>query len=286
MEPLVPLAMKLPALIDLSLILILTSYSKGQKWDINLTQRINATKGSTVTILCIFTYPKEYHTNDVQVYWKRRERSSFKTGDKDENQFVLHTNETFVVEKYRGNTELIGKKDEGHCSLKIRNVTYNEPSLYVRVIAKGQNYSFLRKPVSISVSGVAPDFPSQGTNPPLFTFATTIMPMNQDYSTLYAAITVPLSVLLLFVIVVSAVCCHKKCKKSQSFTREESVYYANFSRASEDPAQRVASCENQQNKALSEPKMIDEPIYANTEALTDQVEEDHVQNVYGNVDYS
>ncbi|XP_062254662.1 uncharacterized protein LOC133964530 [Platichthys flesus] len=286
MEPLVPLTMKLPALIYLSLILILTSFSKGQKWDINLDQRINATKGSTVIIQCTFTYPKEYHTSGVLVYWKRRERSSFNTGDNDKNQFVCHTNETFVVEKYRGNTKLIGKNDEGNCSLKIRNVTYNEPSLYVRLIAKGQNYSFVRKPVSISVSGVAPVFPSQGTNPPLFTVETTIIPMIEDNSTLYAAITVPLSVLLLFVVVVAAVCCHKKCKKSQSFTREESGYYANFSRASEDPAQRVVSCENQQSKTFSEPKNIDEPIYANTEALTDQVEEDHVQNVYGNVDYS
>ncbi|XP_060937683.1 uncharacterized protein LOC133014458 [Limanda limanda] len=278
--------MKLPALIDLSLILILASYSKGQKWDINLTQRINATMGSTVTILCTFTYPEEYHTNDVQVYWKRRGRSSFNTGDNDKNQFVLHTNETFMVEQYRGNTELIGNKDEGNCSLKIRSVTYNEPSLYVRLITNGQNFSFVRKVVSISVSGVAPVVLSQGTNPPLFTVATTLMPIILDDSTMYTAITVPLFVLLLVVVVFAAVCCHKKCKKSQSFTREESGYYANFSRASEDPAQRVASCENQQNKTFSEPNIIDEPIYVNTEALTDQVDEDHIQNVYGNVDYS
>ncbi|XP_034466491.1 uncharacterized protein LOC117776562 [Hippoglossus hippoglossus] len=283
-EPLVPLTMKLPALIDLSLILILTSYSKGQDWTINVTQHYNATKNSTVTILCTFTYPKEYHTDAVQVYWKKPGRSSFNTGDKDTNQFVFHTNKTFVEEKYRGRTELIGKKNNGNCSLRIQNVMDNEQSLYMRIIANGQNYSFKREPVSISVSGVATVVLSQGTNPPLFTAATPRMHGNN--LPMYAAIIVPLSFLLLVVVVGAAVCSHKKCKRSQSLTREESGYYANFSRASDDPAQREASCNIQQNKTFSEPNIIDEPIYVNTEVLTGQMDEDDIHNVYGNVDYS
>ncbi|XP_035018737.2 sialic acid-binding Ig-like lectin 5 isoform X4 [Hippoglossus stenolepis] len=255
-EPLVPLTMKLPALIDLSLILILTSYSKGQDWTINVTQHYNATKNSTVTILCTFTYPNEYHTDAVQVYWKKPGKSSFNTGDKDTNQFVFHTNEKLVEKKYRGRTKLIGEKDNGNCSLRIQNVMDNEQSLYMRIIANGQNYSFKREPVSISVSGVATVVLSQGTNPPLFTAAT------------------------------PRICSHKKCKRSQSLTREESGYYANFSRASDDPAQREASCNIQQNKTFSEPNIIDEPIYVNTEVLTGQMDEDDIHNVYGNVDYS
>ncbi|XP_069393337.1 uncharacterized protein [Paralichthys olivaceus] len=273
--------MKLLALIDLSLILILNSFSKGQSWKINVPQNINTGLGSTVIILCNFTYPEKYHTNDVQVYWKRPKRNSFEPHDNDKNQFVFHTNDTYVVEKYRGKTELIGNKNEGNCSLRIRNVMDNEQKLYVRLSAKGENYSFFKNPVSISVSGVALNLSQDGnsTFPPIpFT------PMLTSY--MYAAIFVPLSTLLLVAVVLAAVFFHMKCKRSQSLDREGSGYYANFSRASNDPAQREASCKNQENNKRSEFKIIDEPIYVNTEALTDQMDEDHIHNIYGNVDYS
>ena len=106
-----------------------------------------------MTIPCTFTYPQNYHTNDVKVYWKRNERASFKTGDKDDKQFVFHTNQTFVVEKYRGRTQLIGNANDGNCSLKIEDVKDNEKSLYVRIIVQDHPFSFTKKPVSISVSG-------------------------------------------------------------------------------------------------------------------------------------
>lgn len=177
--------MKLPGLIfDLSLILILTPRTKGgwnigfgvfqislhvvwllihkknglvlntgQEWDINVTRHIRAVRGSDVTIPCSFTYPSQYYTEDVKVYWKKNQRSEVKTDDLDVNAFVCHTNDTFVLEKYRGKTKLIGNKDKGNCTLVIQDIRENEPFIYVRVIASGNQNSFLKNSVRITLSG-------------------------------------------------------------------------------------------------------------------------------------
>lgn len=125
----------------------------GQTWDVNVTRQIRAELDSDVIVPCTFTYPPEFYTEDVQVYWKKPGRSNLNTDDIDKNSFVFHTNDTFVLEKYRGKTKLIGNKDKGNCSLMIQGIKENEPNIYVRVIAKGDQYSFYLKFVSISLSG-------------------------------------------------------------------------------------------------------------------------------------
>lgn len=125
----------------------------GQKWDINVTRHISALKGSDVTIPCSFTYPPELHTKDVKVYWKKGQISEVKTDDLEKNAFVFHTNNAFVLEKYRGKTKLIGNKDKGNCTLVIQDIRENEPFIYVRVIARGDQNSFQNNFVSITLSG-------------------------------------------------------------------------------------------------------------------------------------
>uniref|UniRef100_A0A3Q3KDY0 Immunoglobulin V-set domain-containing protein n=1 Tax=Monopterus albus TaxID=43700 RepID=A0A3Q3KDY0_MONAL len=122
-------------------------------WNITVTRYINAQWGSEVTIPCVFTYPAKHHTENVQVYWKKPGRSNFVTGDKDVNSFVFHPNDTYVLEKYRRKTMLIGNKNNGNCSLRILNVTDNEPELYMRLIGKGEKYSFRKDFVSLFVYG-------------------------------------------------------------------------------------------------------------------------------------
>ncbi|XP_044065397.1 sialic acid-binding Ig-like lectin 10 isoform X2 [Siniperca chuatsi] len=280
--------MKLPGLIDLSLLLILTSTTKGQTWNVSVTRHINALLGSDVDIPCTFTYPPEHHTKDVQVYWKKPERSTFNINDNDKNAFVFHTNETFVVEKYKGKTKLTGDKVKGNCSLKIQNIMENEPNIYVRVIAKGDNYSFKTDFVSISVSGVTPvsldqDIIVSSTSTPLTTAGTTKMGM----TSIYTATFVPVA-LLLIIIFVAGIVFYIKHKRSQAFTREESGYYANFSTASSNQAKREAFCKKQDNKKLPELKAIDEPVYINIEAPPGQMDQsmDHTDNIYANEDYS
>lgn len=109
--------------------------------------------GSNVTIPCTYTYPHLYFTEDVQVYWKKLQKSTFDTKDNDKNAFVYHKNDSFVLEKYRGKTMLIGNKDNGNCSLVIQNVQDNDQDIYLRIIVKGQQYSFKKKRVTISVRG-------------------------------------------------------------------------------------------------------------------------------------
>ncbi|XP_074510095.1 uncharacterized protein LOC141779245 isoform X2 [Sebastes fasciatus] len=176
----------------------------------------------------------------------------------------------------------------------ILNISENEPNIYVRVITKGVPYSFIRKSVSISVLGsvVASVSRTQNiTTESLPTFEATTMGTTQAISaqTMYMAIFVPVAALLITIFVAGIVFWNcKKHKRTQSLTRQESGYYANFSRASTNQAKREASYEKQENNKLSEVKAIDEPIYINTEAPPGQMDHgmDHTENVYGNVDYS
>ena len=130
-------------------------FNTGDTWTINIPNRtIVATSGKDVTIQCNFSYPLEQHTENVQVYWKTSDlKSSFDTHDNDKQAFIFHPNDTFVLEKYRKRTTLIGNKNEQNCSLRITNVTENVQNIYVRVIGKNDNYSFVKVQVSISLSG-------------------------------------------------------------------------------------------------------------------------------------
>ncbi|XP_032374268.1 uncharacterized protein LOC116691056 isoform X2 [Etheostoma spectabile] len=283
--------MKLPDLIDLSFILILVSNSKGKNWTVTVDRRIDATPGSNVTIPCYFTYPVKYHTEDVQVHWKVKNNL---TGFNEKlNAFVFHPNDTYVLEKYRGKTKLTGDKAKGDCTLKIFKILEYEKNIYVRVLAK-DNYSFKKDLVTIGVSGnksvsLKPDFipiPSptfETTESDMAVFSTVGTPRE---ASLYMAIFVPVAALLIIIFVIAIVLCLKK-RRSQSFTREESGYYENVSRASSNQAKRKTSCTTQDNKKLSELKAIDEPVYINIEAIPGQMDQsmDHTDNTYGNVDY-
>ncbi|XP_035528122.1 uncharacterized protein LOC118335793 [Morone saxatilis] len=281
--------MKLPGLINLCLIVILASLSKGQKWSINVPRHINATVGSHVTIPCTFTHPYAGNTPNVQVYWKTlSEKFKYKTNDKDDFAFIFHTNETFVIEKYRGKTMLIGDKDKGNCSLKIKDIRFNEPRIYVRVVANNTRFSFKREFTNITVPGGMQDNSLPITDITFTTEVTTIemTKMTSTPSTqMYTAIFVPVAALLIIIFVGGIIFCIKH-KRSKSFTREDSGYYANFRRTSSDQAKREGSYKKE-DKKLPEPKAIDEPVYINMEAPPDQMDQsmDHTEGVYANVDY-
>ncbi|XP_054478311.1 uncharacterized protein LOC129110154 [Anoplopoma fimbria] len=284
--------MKLMDLIDLTLLLILASNAKGESWNISVERQITLTLGSNVSIQCMFTVPDERRTKSVEVYWKKNERSNFNTFDNDHNAFVFHPNNTYVLEKYRGKTELIGNKSEGNCSLKIFNVMDNVQNIYVRVIAKGDNYSFKAHSVSIDVLGPGV---SPGTRQPDIitirpTFKTTTMDptMNTTQGATplrQMAIAGPVVAILIIIFVIGIVFAIKH-KRSESFTREGSGYYANFSRANK--LKREAPCKEPENNKLSELKAIDEPVYINIEASPGQMDQstDHTDSIYANVDYS
>ncbi|XP_034409174.1 uncharacterized protein LOC117745169 isoform X2 [Cyclopterus lumpus] len=276
--------MKLMGLIDLTLILILVSYSKGQSWNISVPRYIPTTLGSNVTIGCTFTVPPKSRTESVQVYWKKPERSKFNTFDKDPNAYVFHPNDTFVLEKYRGKTKLIGNKSKGDCSLTIYNIKDNVPNIYVRVIAKGDNYSFKANFVSISVSGV-PTIKMPDIHQTIPTLQTSTIFSQDTIPQRHMAIYGPIVAIVIFIVVVGIVFGIKH-KRSKSLTREDSVYYANFSR--ENKLKREVSCKKQENITLSKEKDIDDPVYINIEAPPSQMGQNtnHTENVYGNVDYS
>ncbi|XP_029307047.1 LOW QUALITY PROTEIN: uncharacterized protein LOC115021058 [Cottoperca gobio] len=282
--------MKMPGLIDLTLILFLASSSKGTNWSIDVPRSITAGSGSNVTIRCNFTYPNKSGTEYVQVYWKKPESSPMKTDDNELNAFVFHPNDIFVLEKYRGRTKLTGNISNGDCSLKIFNFMDNEPMIYVRVVKNRDKYSFRNNFVSISLSG--PGVKTVTFNPDMtqqsITFEAITMGTTQKTSKLiYTAIFVSVAALLIIIFVAGIVFCIK-CKRSKPCTREESGYYANFSRASLNQAKRKASCNKQENQELPELKATDDPVYLNIEAPPDQMDQsmDYTDNIYANVDYS
>ncbi|XP_070690771.1 myelin-associated glycoprotein-like [Pempheris klunzingeri] len=275
--------MKLPGLIDLSLILTLVSV--GHNWDIQVMRSIHTPYGSDVIIPCMFSYPEHKQCTTVkEVYWKKAGKNDLKIEDNDRNPFVYHNNPNFVLEKYRGKTKLIGNKT--NCTLKIQNITENEPNIYVRVKLDCDNYSFKNHSVSISVSGGIPVSPTPyndfaGTQFNNSETITTVMPERILTSTY---IFVPIAALLIILLVAGIVFC-KKYKRSQSFIREESGYYANFSRPSSNQAEREASCIKQDNNKLPALKAIDEPVYINMEAPPGQMDES-MEGIYANVDHS
>lgn len=125
------------------------------KWKINVERKITAQPGSTVTIQCNFSYPKEISTNNVTVFWKMLsvdDQSNCSNGDKDRMAFVFNPNNHCVLEKYRGKTKLIGDPNKGNCSLQITDITDIEQAIYVRIDVQKDKYSFIKDPVRVSFS--------------------------------------------------------------------------------------------------------------------------------------
>lgn len=114
----------------------------GQKWAINVTRNIYATLGSNVTIQCSFTSPSDLITSNVFVFWKNTVHT-----------YVYHDNDTYVMEMYRGKTKLIGKKEDGNCSLMIQNIREEAHRIYVRVKINKDEYSFINDSVKITLLG-------------------------------------------------------------------------------------------------------------------------------------
>lgn len=114
----------------------------GQKWAINVTRNIYATLGSNVTIRCSFSSPLDLNTANVKVFWK-----------KNVSTYVFHANDTYVLEMYRGKTKLLGKKKQGNCSLMIQNIREEDHHIYLRVNVNGEEYSFKKDFVRITLSG-------------------------------------------------------------------------------------------------------------------------------------
>ncbi|XP_028985735.1 sialic acid-binding Ig-like lectin 12 isoform X2 [Betta splendens] len=256
--------MKLQVLIDLSLMLVLASGSKDQDWNITVPESINATLGSDVTIKCTFDYPKKYSNDSVQVYWKMKVASNITINDQDKNAFICHTNDSFVLTEYRRRTHLIRDESNKSCSVKILNVRHNISDIYVRIVLTTEKYSFKKHLVSIFV-------------------------LDEDSSpTLYVVAAVPASAVLIIIIIVSGCLCYRKRRRSKSITREESGYYANFSRAPSNPVHSEATCKTHDNRKHPEPKVIDESVYVNTEAITAQMGQrlDHREVIYENVNCS
>uniref|UniRef100_A0A8C2Z9L2 Ig-like domain-containing protein n=1 Tax=Cyclopterus lumpus TaxID=8103 RepID=A0A8C2Z9L2_CYCLU len=127
----------------------------GQSWNISVPRYIPTTLGSNVTIGCTFTVPPKSRTESVQVYWKKPERSKFNTFDKDPNAYVFHPNDTFVLEKYRGKTKLIGNKNLAarNCSMLLDGVRNTDVGpFYFRIeMPHYTSYSYTMNPVHIDV---------------------------------------------------------------------------------------------------------------------------------------
>lgn len=280
--------MLLPWSIGLSLVLTAASgglNSSDVGWDVHVRHNYQKPPGSNLRILCNFTYPKEYRTKDVRVYWKKPGRSVCSKDDMDKEAFIFHTNSTCVHDHYKGRTRLTGDPARGDCTLLIMNVTETEPKIYLRVSVMNENFSFTDNSVSISVLGGAAVTSDPEARYPTGLPLPTIEPKeDQKVKLVPVAIVVPVVVVVLLV---AGILFTVRRKRSMSFTREESGYYANFSRASADATQRTLK-DMKAEQTLSPPKAIDEPVYVNLEAPQTETLQapDQPNHIYGNVDYT
>ncbi|XP_053743366.1 uncharacterized protein LOC128771722 isoform X2 [Synchiropus splendidus] len=251
------------------LCLVLMLASEGHLWSINVTRRIQAQLGLSVVVPCTFTVPPE--STDIKLFWKKsKTKNHFPHKDMDRNAFVYHPNNSFVMPKYRGKTSLLGQGN--NCSLKIQNIQEIEPSIYLRITTKQDNYSFIKNNVFISIQGQA--VPS-----------VTLNPGTQTPTHTYVTIVVPLVAILLLA-GVAGFLVYTRCGSLRKVRVQESLRYANFHRkdAHED-------CKNETLKSDKDPpamKNLDEPVYVNysNQATHMAPKEEHTDHIYANVDFT
>ncbi|XP_019741954.1 uncharacterized protein LOC109525670 isoform X2 [Hippocampus comes] len=260
-------------LIELAIIiLILAAHSKGETWGLKVNRSINAVKGQSVTVPCTFSYPPKYHTEKPGLFWKLFQRSTFKTYDRDANAFIYHPNSTFVVKEYQGKTSIVPKRNDRSCTLKIKNLMDSRLVIYFRIVAK-ESFSFYNQSVTIN----ATDATSGTFNP---------APINRNMlQTICIAVFVPLAAVV--ILLAAGFLLWKRHARSQSFGREGSGYYANFSRKSPNQATRKETNNKHDDKKLPESKVIEEPVYINLQQAAGQPDGqggDH--SIYENVDHA
>ncbi|XP_039475164.1 uncharacterized protein LOC116335460 isoform X2 [Oreochromis aureus] len=283
--------MQLPGLIGFISVLILACNSKDKEWKINVERTITAQPESTVTIHCNFSYPQEYHTNNVTVLWKMssvKDQSKCKEAN-DKRAFVFHPNNDCVHEEYRNKTKLVGDRNKGNCSLQITNIRHSVQKIYVRIYVEDEKYSFIKDLVSVSFSINGTEASNPGTNSyTLLTTEPTITKANENDTSLATilSVAIPVAVLVVIILLVAGIFIFIKYKRSRSVTREDSGYYANFSRALSNPPKREVTCDTQAKK-LPEGKAIDDPVYINVKAPTGHMapNSSSADNIYANVDY-
>ncbi|XP_077432951.1 sialoadhesin-like [Vanacampus margaritifer] len=275
-------------LIEFAVILILAVHSKGETWGLKVNRSITAVTGKSLTIPCTFSYPPEHHTENPELYWKLPQKSAFNTYDRDGNAFIFHPNVSFVVKRYQGKTSMMRGRNNRSCTLKIDKLMDSKLVVYLRLIAKNNNFSFYQQKVTISPPGLNAVL---ATFNPGMIFPTPSIPslpqhiMNRNLlQTIYIAIFVPLAAV---VILAAGFVMWKKRAKSQLFLRQGSGYYANFSRASPQQATSKENCNKQNNKKLPDRKVMEEPIYMNMQLAAGQTDtREGDQDIYENVDYT
>ncbi|XP_054903976.1 uncharacterized protein LOC129371419 isoform X2 [Poeciliopsis prolifica] len=250
--------MQLPILFYLTVMWILLSQAKDTgdpKWKINVNQNITATKGSNIIIFCTFETPPEQKTN-ITVYWKTNGRSSCSRNDNDKLAFAFHPSSSCIDPHFQGRTKLIGEASDGNCSLQIFNIRKTEPSIYVRVSGRSNYYSFKKHAVKFYVDEKN---------------LTSAMPDVHDDGNIkmYLAIFVPLPIIL--IIAAAGIVAYKTYKRSHTFKRQESGYYANFRQASSTTAKSESICETS-NQINPDPNVY-EPIYLNIQISANQMDQ-------------
>ncbi|XP_074539101.1 uncharacterized protein LOC141800460 [Halichoeres trimaculatus] len=275
--------MQLIGLTEVTLILTLTFVSESlgnEEWTIKVDRTFHVPRGSDLTIPCRFDCPS--CDGKVSVFWKRRIGNNSDGNDNKKNEFVYHENESLVMDRYRHKTGLVkDAKDVKNCTLRIQNVTLSDENIYVRLETEKNKYSFFKKTVSIFVS----EIPISETSTPTPEAGTKKNNQNNSSAILYTAIFVPVSALMIIVILVGTFCFIKQRRK-QSFTREDSGYYANFSRPSSNNAKSEVSSKKIDN--LPEMNDVEDPVYVNVKDPVDRMDQniDNTNNIYANVNYS
>ncbi|XP_061772010.1 uncharacterized protein LOC133562120 isoform X2 [Nerophis ophidion] len=216
----------------------------------------------------------------------------FNTYDRDPNAFIFHPNRTFVLEKYRGKTQLLPQGNSKSCTLRISDFIDNGLRIYLRVIGKTNNYTFSNNIVTISQSdqGVLVGKPVNVLPSLMTALEGTAQPMISE--TLYIAIFVPFAVLLILVATAVGFVVWRKHARSAHLVRECSGYYANFSRAPSNQTTRKENCKQTENEKLPDMQVTEEPVYINMHHPTYQLDSSVDREggdkdcVYANVDHS
>ncbi|KAJ8289567.1 hypothetical protein GJAV_G00002760 [Gymnothorax javanicus] len=124
-------------------------FVSGEEWTVTIPEQMSAVRGSCMVIPCSFTPPTAHKS--VKVTWYQYVKVGYPL-------VYSESKPKDVIQKFRGNTMLVGSPAMGNCSLKINTTRadHNDEKIYVWIEPNQFKNYFYNKVVALKITENAP----------------------------------------------------------------------------------------------------------------------------------